>query len=532
MKKRRRRLFYQAAAFMLLFYILAAAISMWSMYLGSTRTYLDAKNEMIQRDLEQFIKTYISEETCPQYPWLFRYVREHRDEIPMEEEFRFDDTDYDYDQIYGGLDEFDPEIISERYSKAPADLQLYEARLSVIDFQVSIMMNMETADYRDMIIIVPDDGGGASIFCKGSLLKDGNEIKLGAGGFGESFELSENKHPAVMNVLNGSEDISFERHFRSGDEGKSLYVGCIPVKFKGEILAAVCFEYDYADFRSGLLKDMAYRGILMFVGLIICCGLTIFVIDRLAVKPLGKLKCAVKLYMDTRDSKAAAEQIDSISARNEIGALAGDIRDMTLEIDHHLSEYKTLSVEVMEALAHTIDAKDKYTNGHSTRVAIYSRMLAKKLGMSLEEQERIYNMGLLHDIGKIGVPSSIINKTTRLDDDEYAVIKTHPILGYEILSEIKSRPDLAIGARWHHERYDGRGYPDGLAGEDIPREARIIAVADCYDAMTSTRSYRSYLPQDVVRAEIEKNMGTQFDPEPAKAMLEIIDGDKNYMLHE
>ncbi len=196
------------------------------------------------------------------------------------------------------------------------------------------------------------------------------------------------------------------------------------------------------------------------------------------------------------------------------------------------NQIKTLSVEVMEALAHTIDAKDKYTNGHSVRVAKYSRMIAEKMGLDAETCENIYYMGLLHDIGKIGVPNEIINKPSRLTDEEYDVIKTHPGIGFDILSQINSRPDLAKGARWHHERYDGKGYPEGIAGEKIPMEARIIAVADSYDAMTSNRSYRHYLPQETVRAEIEKNEGTQFDPEIAKYMIMIIDEDKDYILHE
>ncbi len=195
-------------------------------------------------------------------------------------------------------------------------------------------------------------------------------------------------------------------------------------------------------------------------------------------------------------------------------------------------EVKALSVEVMEALAHTIDAKDEYTRGHSIRVAKYSRMLAEKLGLSPEKCENVYYMGLLHDIGKIGVPNAIINSPRKLTEEEYEVIKSHPVLGYDILAEIKSRPDLAIGAKWHHERYDGRGYPDGKAETDIPFLARIISVADSYDAMTSTRSYRKSLPQDVVRSEIEKNIGTQFDPEVARCMLTIIDADAAYTLHE
>ena len=202
------------------------------------------------------------------------------------------------------------------------------------------------------------------------------------------------------------------------------------------------------------------------------------------------------------------------------------------EIQEARDNVKALSVEVMEALAHTIDAKDKYTNGHSIRVAKYSRMIAEKMGLPAKQCEDIYYMGLLHDIGKIGVPNEIINKSSKLNNEEYDVIKTHPNIGYSILAAIKSRPDLAKGARWHHERYDGRGYPDKISGEDIPIESRIIAVADSYDAMTSNRSYRRYLPQENVRAEIEANISTQFDPDAAKCMLAIIDEDTEYVLHE
>lgn len=191
-----------------------------------------------------------------------------------------------------------------------------------------------------------------------------------------------------------------------------------------------------------------------------------------------------------------------------------------------------LSVEVMETLAHTIDAKDQYTKGHSTRVAKYARMIAEKMGLDKEKQDDIYYMGLLHDIGKIAIPKEIINKPAPLSDEEYKLIQTHPATGYSILSEMKSRPDLAIGAKSHHERIDGKGYPEKLTGDKIPIEARIIAVADAYDAMSSNRSYRAYLPQEKVRQEIIKNIGTQFDEVPAKCMLAIMEEDKDYQLHE
>lgn len=191
-----------------------------------------------------------------------------------------------------------------------------------------------------------------------------------------------------------------------------------------------------------------------------------------------------------------------------------------------------LSMQMVNTLANTIDAKDSYTNGHSTRVAKYSVMIAQKMGYDEKKLELLEYTALLHDIGKIGIPREIINKPTRLTDEEYDIIKTHPGIGSKILEEITEIPDIAIGARYHHERFDGRGYPDKLSGYDIPEIARIIGVADAYDAMTSKRSYRDVLSQKIVRDEVEKCKGSQFDPEIADIMLKIIDEDEGYILHE
>lgn len=212
--------------------------------------------------------------------------------------------------------------------------------------------------------------------------------------------------------------------------------------------------------------------------------------------------------------------------------LEQEVEIQTQRAEEKRRQVEKLSEEVMKTLANTIDAKDKYTNGHSLRVATYSQEIAKRCGKSKSEQKKIFHMALLHDIGKIGVPDNIINKDTRLTDEEYSAIRQHPGIGSDILKTIEELPDVMIGARWHHERYDGKGYPDGLKGEEIPEYARIIGVADAYDAMTSKRSYRSILGQDVVRSEIEKGKGTQFDPKFADIMLELIDEDIRYTMRE
>lgn len=191
-----------------------------------------------------------------------------------------------------------------------------------------------------------------------------------------------------------------------------------------------------------------------------------------------------------------------------------------------------LTEQIIFALSSAVEAKDRYTNGHSLRVAKYAREIARRMGWNEEQQCNVYYTGLLHDVGKIHTPDTIINKTTKLNYTEYEEMKLHTLSGYYILKEISAIADFAIGARWHHERYDGRGYPNGLSGENIPLISRIICVADAYDAMTSTRSYRKVLGQAVVRQEIENGAGTQFDPMIAKIMLQMIDDDKNYTMHQ
>lgn len=212
--------------------------------------------------------------------------------------------------------------------------------------------------------------------------------------------------------------------------------------------------------------------------------------------------------------------------------LESEVQRQTNLANQRLKSIIRLYNETAFALAKAVDAKDTYTSGHSERVAKYARMIAERSGATREEQEEIYTIALLHDIGKIGVPIEIINKPARLTEDEFKIMKTHTTQGYSILHIIEEMPKLATGARSHHERFDGCGYPDQVAGQNIPKYARIISVADAYDAMTSRRSYRAAMPQDKVRQEIEQGMGTQFDPAYAKIMLQLIDEDKDFTLRE
>ena len=207
-------------------------------------------------------------------------------------------------------------------------------------------------------------------------------------------------------------------------------------------------------------------------------------------------------------------------------------KNLAREVDRKTKENEALFMHVVKSLASAIDAKDTYTNGHSDRVARYAKEIAKRYGYNTKEQDEIYMMGLLHDVGKIGIPDEVINKPSKLTEQEYNVIKSHSNVGAQILKNISEMPGLATGAHWHHERFDGTGYPDGLKGDEIPEIARIIAVADAYDAMTSFRSYRDVMTQEDVRAEIERCSGTQFDPRFANIMLKMIDEDVDYGMKE
>ena len=178
---------------------------------------------------------------------------------------------------------------------------------------------------------------------------------------------------------------------------------------------------------------------------------------------------------------------------------------------------------ITEAFAKVIDMKDKYTNGHSTRVAQYTAMLAKEMGIDDETVEKYYRIALLHDIGKIGVPPEILNKPGKLTDEEFESIKSHTAQGYEALKAINIMPELAIGAEAHHERPDGKGYPNHLKGDEIPLVAQIIAVADCFDAMYSNRPYRSRMNFDKVVSIIKEVSGTQLSPKVVDAFLRLVD---------
>lgn len=313
--------------------------------------------------------------------------------------------------------------------------------------------------------------------------------------------------------------------------------------------AILCANY-FAALSEGEIFGLRY---LLFrwrfclqVGLTMMCTAVpvAFLFNALIMKyivyPINAMAFLMERYFSVSERERARALPDlNIRTGDELEQLYHSLQKMVADMGIHVDqlleqERKTarLTKEFMLALAKAVDAKDHYTSGHSFRVAKYAKEIARRTGKTPREQEDIYTMGLLHDIGKIGIPKEILNKNAKLTDEEYRQIREHPVLGQEILKYVEELPALATGARWHHERYDGRGYPDGLAGEEIPEEARIICVADAYDALTSKRSYSGIRPQSEVRAEIARCKGTQFDPAFADIMLQMIDDDKNYKMRE
>ena len=213
---------------------------------------------------------------------------------------------------------------------------------------------------------------------------------------------------------------------------------------------------------------------------------------------------------------------------NEVSSIETQLLDAAadfLGIFHEnifrFEEQQTMFLGTVRALSAAIDAKHRYTRGHSERVAFLSSKLAQAIGMETEKIERVRITGMVHDVGKIGIPEAVLTKKGRLTFEEFEQIKKHPVIGYNILKGIPPMYDVLPGVLYHHERWDGKGYPEGLSGEDIPLFGRILALADTFDAMKSTRSYRSAMPLDQVLEEIRQCAGTQFDPELAKVFVKL-----------
>jgi putative nucleotidyltransferase with HDIG domain len=256
-------------------------------------------------------------------------------------------------------------------------------------------------------------------------------------------------------------------------------------------------------------------------------------IYRLITKPWNddELKATLRQAFDHYDLKGEIKRLNQITREQNFKLqdmnknLEGKVRERTRQLDQKNRDLRTAYIQTIGALAEAIDAKDAYTRGHSERVAVYASRIARELSMNKEMIERIYFAGLLHDVGKIGIPDAIITKPDRLSREEYEEIKKHPEIGAKILEPVEFLANIVPCVRHHHEWYDGsdRGYPDQLSADRIPKASRVILVADTVEAMTSDRPYRNALPLDTVVEELHKYSGSQFDPTAVTAFLTLLD---------
>ncbi len=253
---------------------------------------------------------------------------------------------------------------------------------------------------------------------------------------------------------------------------------------------------------------------------------------------LNSIACVPAFYQDDLmavlllgqkhdETKFDQEELNFFAALASDAAMAIRNAQLFNDLSREAKRNRELFIQTILVLSSTIEAKDTYTHGHTERVTNYSVAIARQMVANGSAEfdkdffENIYISGLLHDIGKIAVPEKILNKTGRLTDEEYEIMKGHTLKGADMVRPLNLPQECVDGIRYHHERFDGAGYPDGLTGAEIPITAAIMAVADAYDAMTSSRPYRKGLDKEVAMREIKKNAGTQFNPLPVQAMIEL-----------
>ena len=320
------------------------------------------------------------------------------------------------------------------------------------------------------------------------------------------------------------------RHTIKSRSGSHITAQVPVYNSKGKIVALLGAQknvQEFVDARKDFVRNVIVLALIF--GAIFVTAFAVYFNFRF-IKPILQITNETNRFANTNENPN--DSLLDIKNKDELESLAISVYKMENVVCNNITALTRMTIETAEALASAIDAKDAYTHGHSTRVAEYAREIARRLGKTETACRNIYLAALLHDVGKIGIPNEIINKRGKLTPEEYDSVKQHSVIGAQILSNITQIPHIADGAYYHHERYDGKGYPVGLAGKKIPEIGRIIAVADAYDAMTSNRSYRSQLPQDVARKEIGQGIGLQFDPDFARIMLKMIDEDKDFKMRE
>ena len=299
----------------------------------------------------------------------------------------------------------------------------------------------------------------------------------------------------------------------------------VPLILDGEVVGAMEVEIDLLA-TTELIKqlDDQYESQLFYVGMtaVLMMLLSVgYVVRRWLLRPLEQL-CTVAFSISRGDLSARSE----ICSHDEMGTLALAINDMAENIERLFTEQEEAHLQMLQSLAKALEAKDTYTAGHSGRVAKFSVLLGKRMGLPAEQIKLLKQGALMHDLGKIGIPEAILNKPAKLDEHEFELMKKHPEMTASIMRPLKRFKEFAEIAAWHHERWDGNGYPDGLKGENIPLLARIVGIADTWDAMTGDRVYRKGMSTErAVSIMREERYSGQWDPELLGLFIEMIEAD-------
>ncbi len=334
-----------------------------------------------------------------------------------------------------------------------------------------------------------------------------------AAGFNELYDSA-----GAPDMLTGFERPAVDKEFATDKWGITLS-GYAPIKnSQGETVAIVGIDFDAQSIQDGIAERREQMLLYSGIGMLIMLGVSL-ILAKSIVSRLKQVKVAVDTVLEDE-----AGTHHYYREKDEVNLLAHRVNRLIKKV---AVEKEQILVSIIMTLVNTLEVRDEYTHGHSTEVAVIATDIMTALKIDTEERFMINFAALLHDIGKIGIADTILNKKGKLTEEEFDAIKQHPVMGAKILAGIPSLNQIAEIVKYHHERYDGGGYPNGLSGAEISLGARIIAVADSFQAMISDRPYRKGMSQQAAMEEMERNKGTQFDPEIIEVFLKICQS-KNY----
>lgn len=318
-------------------------------------------------------------------------------------------------------------------------------------------------------------------------------------------------------MLKGFDNPSADKKLEVDEWGVTLS-GYAPIRDKKGKAAAMLGVDVTADDVYLTQREVHKRAVFVLVlGIIFSLSLGMLISNRIA-DPIRKLAEGTR-----RIAKGDLQYQVEVKGRNEISELAHSFNEMAGSLSESRKKLHDYFYRAMESLVRLLEAKDAYTRGHSSRVAKYTKKIALKMNFPQEEVESLRKIAKVHDIGKLGIPKSILNKKEKLTEEDWKTIQEHPGIGEKILRPVVFNEEMLAIVRGHHERYDGKGYPDGIKGDDITISSQIVSVADTYDAMTSTRAYRLSLSKEEAIEELKKNSGIQFNSRIIEAFLKVLE---------